>query len=188
MSYFEEIEAHFASRRGTPFVVSAKDWALMKKWNEDGIPLPVVLEAMDSVFDKADANGRKVNGLSFFRHAVKELWDERKELRVGDENVAPEAGADDLLDALASRLPPVAASFAPRIRELAALRSVPAIEEKLIDLEHELIGALATDELRVLASQIDVAGLDEKTRARTIEANLRRVVREKFELPRLTLF
>ena len=27
--YFTDIEAHFAQRRGTPFVLSAKDWALM---------------------------------------------------------------------------------------------------------------------------------------------------------------
>ena len=188
MSYFEEIEAHFAARRGTPFIVNAKDWALMKKWNDEGIPLPVVLEAMDAVFDKADANGRKVNGLSFIKHAVKETWDERKELRVGDADVAPEAGADALLDALAARLPDVAASFAPRIRELASLRSIPLIEEKLIDLEEELIGALATDELRAEAASIAVGKLDEKTRARTIEANLRRIVRDRFEVPRLTLF
>jgi len=34
----------------------------------------------------------------------------------------------------------------------------------------------------------DTSRLDEKTRARTEEANLRRLVREKFGLPRLTLF
>ena len=28
--YFEDIEAHFAARRGTPFILSAKDWVLMK--------------------------------------------------------------------------------------------------------------------------------------------------------------
>jgi len=33
-----------------------------------------------------------------------------------------------------------------------------------------------------------VADLDDKTRQRTYEANLRRAVREKFVLPRLTLF
>ncbi|HEX6177152.1 MAG TPA: hypothetical protein VF057_02240, partial [Thermoanaerobaculia bacterium] len=34
----------------------------------------------------------------------------------------------------------------------------------------------------------DPAKLDEKTRARTEEANLRRIVRARFGLPRLTLF
>ena len=46
--YYTEIESHFALRRGTPFVLSAKDWHLMKRWNDDGIPLPIVIEAIES--------------------------------------------------------------------------------------------------------------------------------------------
>jgi hypothetical protein len=34
----------------------------------------------------------------------------------------------------------------------------------------------------------EASSLDEKTRARTEEANLRRLIRERFDLPRLTLF
>jgi hypothetical protein len=49
--YFTEIESHFAFRRGTPFVLNAKDWSLMKGWAEEGIPLAVVIEAIDAVFD-----------------------------------------------------------------------------------------------------------------------------------------
>jgi hypothetical protein len=45
----------------------------MKKWHEDGIPLPVVIEALDSVFEKQEAKGKKVNSLSYCKHAVKEL-------------------------------------------------------------------------------------------------------------------
>jgi len=82
--YFEEIEGHFAARRGTPFILSAKDWALMKSWHDEGVPLPVVIEAIDSVFEKNETSGRqkKINSLSYCRHAVKELWDERRELTV----------------------------------------------------------------------------------------------------------
>ena len=47
-TYFQEIEAHFALRRGTPFILNAKDWALMKKWHDDGVPLPIVIEAIDT--------------------------------------------------------------------------------------------------------------------------------------------
>ena len=37
--YYNEIESHFALRGGTPFILSAKDCALMKKWHGEGVPL-----------------------------------------------------------------------------------------------------------------------------------------------------
>ena len=187
--YFTEIESHFALRRGTPFVVNPKDWALMQEWQAAGIPLSVVIEAIDAVFDRFDATERKVNGLSFVKYAVKELWKERKELQVGAENASPEENVEPLLEALAARLPASASSFAPRIRELARERSVPKVEEQLMELEQELIDSLLplAEDLRSEARAL-TSGADEKTRARTEQAHLRRLVREKFGLPRLTLF
>src|SRR5437764_938195 len=77
MDYFGEIESHFASKRGTTFVLNAKDWALMKEWHEAGVPLPVVIEAIDTVFEKAAERKKVVNSIHYCKHAVKELWDER---------------------------------------------------------------------------------------------------------------
>lgn len=189
--YFQEIEAHFASRRGTPFVLNAKDWALMKSWSDAGVPLPVVIEAIDSVFDKREAQGKKVNSLSYCKHAIKELWHERKELQIGAEGAVPEESPSILLEALAASFEgsahEVVRTFAPRVRELAREQSVPRIEERLMELEQEVIDAVATDALRAEARALG-AGANEKTRARTEEAHLRRLVREAFELPRLTLF
>ena len=199
-TYFQEIEAHFALRRGTPFILNAKDWALMKKWYEDGVPLPIVIEAIDAVFERNETSGRKkvISSLSYCRHSIKELWNERQNLYVGAGDVAPEAGPEALLDALAGQLEDstVAAPFAARVRALASEKSVPKIEERLIDLERELVDAfIAADPAAIAAIRADIAvalgdtsKLDEKTRARTEEANLRRLVREKFGLPRLTLF
>lgn len=182
--YFQEIEAHFARRRGTPFVVNAKDWALMKKWHEDGVPLPVVIEALDSVFDKQEAKGRKVNSLSYCKHAVKELWDERRELAIGGEGAVPEEDPAARLEELAAALPAV---WGERVRALRG--SVPQIEEQLMALESALIEELlpAAPELRGEAEAL-VAGADEKTRARSLEAHLRRLARERFGIPRLSLF
>lgn len=189
--YFLEIESHFAARRGTPFILSAKDWALMKQWSEAGVPLPVILEAIDSVFDKQEAQGRKVNSLAYCKHAVKELWDERRELQIGAESGVPEDAPGPRLEALAdvlaaSRRPTVVA-FAERVRTLKG--SVPHIEEQLMELETALVDALLPEapELRAEAEAL-VAGSDEKTRARSLEAHVRRLVRERFEIPRLSLF
>lgn len=201
--YFLGIESHFARRRRTPFILSSKDWVLMKKWQEDGVPLPVVIEAIDSVFDKNEAKGAKkvINSLSYCRHAVKELWSERRELHVGSGETSPEQESESLLAQLAQDLEASAApaeaiaEFAPRIRALASERSVPRIEEQLIDLERELVARIVEvsgegEKVRTTVAGLigDRAKLDEKTRVRTEEANLRRVVRDRFALPRLTLF
>jgi hypothetical protein len=193
--YFLEIEAHFALCRKTPFILSAKDWALMRKWHEDGIPLPVVIEAIDSVFEKNETSGRRktISSLSYCRHAVKEMWDERRDLYVGGSDTTPEASPETRLELLAQRIDE---PFASRVRELAKERSVPRIEERLMEVERELIDALiasAPDEVNalrrdVVASLGDTSKLDPKIRARTEEANLRRLIRERFDLPRLTLF
>ena len=181
VEYFQEIEAHFAARRGTVFILNAKDWALMQKWAADGIPLPIVIEAIDSVFDKQEAAGKKVNSLSYCKHAIKEMWEERKALAVGAENVAPEEDPSSRLEELAALLDATAAAaFAPHVRELASLRSVPRIEEGLMTLEEELIASLASEELREEASRL-------AKEPRAVEAHLRRLVREHYGLPRFTV-
>jgi hypothetical protein len=191
--YFLEIEAHFALRRNTPFVLSAKDWALMQKWRAEGIPLPIVIEAIDTVFEKNETSGRRkvISSLSYCRHAVKELWDARRDLYVGGEDTTPEAAPEAKLEELASRLDE---PFASRVRELGRERSVPRIEERLMEIEREMIDALMASQdaealRREIASSLgDSSKLDPKVRARTEEANLRRRIRERFHLPRLTLF
>lgn len=195
--YFQEIESHFARRRGTAFVFNAKDWSLMKGWADEGIPLSVVIEAIDSVFDKNEARGSKrvVSSLSYCRHAVKEIWSERRELHVGGEDSSPEENGGVRLEQLASALESAddasVRAFGQRVRALSAEKSVPRIEEALIALEEELIDAVlkgSGSDLREEAAKIDLSGLDPKVRERTIEANLRRLARDRFSIPRLTLF
>lgn len=196
--YFLEIEAHFAGRRGTPFVLNSKDWALMKQWQEEGVPLPVVIEAIDSVFQKNEEKGSRkvINSLSYCRHAVKELWADRRDLQVGALESTPEEGAGALLETLAEEVEATAAAvgaeFAARIRSLTSESSIPRIEERLIELEEELIDALlaASPDRESIQEEAHAlsAGANEKSRLRTETANLRRLVRDRSGVPRLTLF
>lgn len=193
--YFLEIESHFAERRGTPFILSAKDWVLMQKWAADAIPLPVVIEAIDSVFEKAAERKKIVNSLSYCRHAVKELWEERKELQVGANASVPEEGSEATLERLALAIAPVDEEIAAEIRGLAREQSVPAIEDRLIEVERRLmeraIARLPQAEVGAMRQEIATmlgASLDEKTRKRTEEAMLLRMVRERLGVPRLSLF
>lgn len=181
-------------RRGTPFVMNARDWALMKSWSAEGVPLAVVIEAIDSVFEKNEAKGtqKKINSLSYCRHAVKELWTERRELQIGAQEAAPEENVEAALETLAQSVASVSAGFADRIRGLAPEKSVPRIEERLMELEEELLDVLLAtsgeaDSLRAEAKAL-ASGADDKSRARAEQAHLRRLARERFALPRLTLF
>src|SRR2546423_12146646 len=127
--YFLEVEAHFAHLRNTPFILSAKDWALMQRWRDEGIPLSIVIEAIDSVFEKNETSGRRkvISSLSYCRHAVKELWDERRNLYVGGSEQTPESAPAAVLEDLARRLEtsPMAGKFANRVRSLISEKSVP---------------------------------------------------------------
>jgi|SRR5437763_3823983 len=168
----------------------------MKKWHDDGVPLPVVLEAIDAVFEKNETSGRRkvISSLSYCKHAVREIWEDRKNLYVGAGETTPETAVAAALEALASQLESseLAAPFAPRVR--ASSGSVPKIEEQLLEIERELLDtAMAAADLTALRQEIvaslgDTSRIDEKTVARTVEANLRRLVRERFGLPRLSLF
>jgi len=208
--YFLEIEARFAERRGTPFIFSAKDWALARGWQDDGVPLSIVIEAIDTVFERNESSGRRkvISSLSYCRHAVKELWNERKELYVGGHEVAPEAATGTILEELAAAIEESASSLqeapasllrgaAATVRTYGSQQSVPRIEESLMQLEHSLIeeltATLPASELESVRAEVRaaLAGMpakDDATRRRTEEANLRRVVRERFNLPRLSLF
>jgi hypothetical protein len=208
--YFLEIESHFALLRQTPFIFSAKDWALMKSWHESGIPLAVVIEAMDTCFQKREETSRRriISSLSYCRHAVEQIWRDRKDLYVGRNEAVPETDASSQLDELAAVLRQAVAeaeveaaaaigAAADAVSALNRSRSIPNLEEDLMAIEETLFTTLAaalTPEARAeldakLERQLKSAGkIDEKTQERTRRANERRLLRDRFQIPRLSLF
>lgn len=208
--YFLEIESHFAARRGTPFIFSGKDWALMKSWKEEGIPLPLVLEAIDSCFRRKEETPRRrtISSLSYCRHAVREMWDERKDLLVGSSESVPERGAGGILEDLAKGLedaggaaetPELARLLragAGAVRALPPTEAVPHLEERLIEIERSLLDALMSALPEAAAKELaaDVAKslaghkLDPAVAERTRTANLMRLMRRRLGIPRLSLF
>lgn len=207
--YFLEVESHFASRRGTPFVFSARDWALLKRWQEEEIPLAVVIEAIDVCFDKTSKTGRRrtISSLSYCKHAVKDLWEERKDLLVGSQTSLPEQDPSGRLQALAAELETSGAGQSAQLSDvlsraassILSMRptSAPHIEESLMQLEQKLIAevlsALDDESRRSIEQELDRAlsgfgDLRSDVLSATREANLRRLLRARFSIPRLTLF
>lgn len=205
--YFLEIEAEFARLRNTPFVFSARDWSLMQKWYEEGIPLPVVIEALQKAFERKRELGsrRDISSLSYCRGAVRNLWKERQSMRVGAAGDLPEADVAGRLETLIGTLSdslqgvdgwaePTIRGVVQRLRDLKPT-SVPQVEESLIEIESEMITALAEAMPRKLNEQIrrqidetPAESDDPAVRERIRRSMTARELRRSLRLPRLTLF
>lgn len=84
--YFSSIEEHFARLRETPLLLSSKDWCLIQKWKEDGIPLSVVLQGLNRTFDKFKKGAqkrKKINSIAYCAQEVLSAWEEYKEFLIG---------------------------------------------------------------------------------------------------------
>ena len=95
-SYFSEIEDTFIRRRGKHLMLSPIDWALIESWKERGVPLHVVLRAIEHAFDSYESKKHKrtVKSLLYCQEEVEAQYAEWLESRVGShdgEGVAEEA-------------------------------------------------------------------------------------------------
>lgn len=85
-NYFTEVEEEFVRRRGKPLLVSPMDWALIESWKNAGIPLHVVLRAINSAFDSYESRSRrfrKVNSIFYCQQEVEATYAEYQLSQVG---------------------------------------------------------------------------------------------------------
>jgi hypothetical protein len=101
--------------------VSPQDVALVDVWWDAGVPLAVVLRALEEVFERRRAAGssRPVGSLGYCRHAVEAAFEEWKESRLGARRLAVGAAGRE------AAIAPQAAAFL-RARQ-AALEGAAAI-------------------------------------------------------------
>ena len=96
-NYFTEIEDAFVRRRGKHLFLSPMDWALMETWQQQGIPLHIVLRGVEKSFDSYEARPRKrsVKTLLYCQEEVEAQYAEWVEAHVGSstssENAQPES-------------------------------------------------------------------------------------------------
>lgn len=94
-SYFSEIEDTFIRRRGKHLMLSPMDWALIEGWKERGLPLHVVVRAIEHAFDSHDSKKqrRTVKTLLYCQEEVEAQYAEWLQSRVGS-NEQPDAERD----------------------------------------------------------------------------------------------
>ena len=144
--YFRAVEEEFVRRRGAAMLLSPRDWSLIGEWKEAGVPLRVVLQAINNIFDAFERRapaGRRINSLSYCKQEVLALHDLYRTLRAveagrprGPGEAAGSSAAVRHLGRLARRIRDsmALASEAGRDRLVASLARVGA-ELKLVRKE-----------------------------------------------------
>jgi hypothetical protein len=210
-AYYQAGEAAFVRRRGTPFLLSPRDFSLLKQWRELGVPIEAIEQGIDDAFSRREERGStgRINSLSYCRDAVLAAWERRAASAVGRGTGREDAqGAAEKLARLGAELaelerrrPDLSAPVASARRSaerLAGGAKVPGeIEESLARLDRRLASslydALPEGERREVDAEVERqlaplrARMDEETARRTARALTRRLLRERLELPRLSL-
>jgi len=208
-AYYRAVEDHFAALRGTPFLFSPKDFALLRGWWQEGIPLAAVLSGIGEVWERRrERHEDPISSLSYCRHAVRRHAKTLSAARVGAGGEGPGvdmgaslAGLSAKVDEAASRwreVPIVAAVLHDLGRALATLPKdldPAAVDGILSELEFTtldaLMGALPVQQAeridREVADDLGTLKVEPDVKERTRRALLLKKVRRLVGLPRLEL-
>jgi hypothetical protein len=212
-AFYAAGEAAFIARRGTPFLLSPKDFALLKEWRALGIPIEAVESGIDDAFTRREERGAtgRVNSLSYCRDAVLSSWERRSETAVGrgagraeteaidvGERLARLAGALDTVARVHPELTERLDSAGRSLDRLAASgKTAGEVESSLARLDRrlakDLYETLSEERRSRLESIVEELlakariKMDRETEDKTRRALARRTLREELALPRLTL-
>jgi hypothetical protein len=209
LAYYRAVEDHFAALRGTPFLFSPKDFALLRSWWKEGVPLAGVLAGIGEIWERRrEREADPVSSLSYCRHAVARQAKRLASARVGAASGEKPLDVAEAIRALARSVAETAASWGGEPQVAAVLRDLEravstlpedgrpsALDETLADLEFTsldaLLGALPQDRRDAIASEVEqeLAGLEltDDVRKRTRHALLVKALRRLIGLPRLEL-
>jgi hypothetical protein len=216
-NYFTEIEDAFIRRRGKNLLLSPLDWALIEGWQERGIPLHIVLRAIESVFDgfeRQPNQNRTIKSLFYCREEVEAQFAEWTASQVGSQNndkadyqfsreavVEHIERARDRLRSIGSPdLKEDLERAAARLEELLANLGddLEYIDRTLYDVESFLDHALLTntdkEHLKRLKKEVTSqlrlykSAMDKEAYKNTFDLMLLKLLREDLGIPRLGLF
>jgi hypothetical protein len=216
--YATLLEEVFIAERGTPFLLSAKDWTLIRSWRERGIPADTAARAIKETFERRRARGGagKISSVAYCENAVEERWEMERRGLVGRGDGRRDAAAPPADDALArlvgalgawepsegSALDSGAVSAAvdkagQKVAALSPSAARDELEEELLSIETALTRAVkkalteagaARVEENVAADLGEMPGVAHAIVERTRRALERRELRRVAGLPALSLF
>lgn len=157
-NYFTEVEEEFVRRRGKPLLVSPMDWALIESWQNAGIPLHIVIRAINRAFDAYDARPRKfrkVNSVFYCQQEVESTFADYRLSQVGGDPAGSKEKPQKQQKDKSSKQQEIADAFPKRL-----------LLDFLARSESELSGASA---LAASANRTEIESAIERARARLIE-------------------
>ena len=154
-NYFTEVEEEFVRRRGKPLLVSPLDWALIESWKNAGIPLHIVIRAINRAFDAYDARPRKFRKVNSVFYCQQEVESSFADYRLAQVGGGPEGEKDQVAQAETGRARDDVEAF-PR----------PVLREFLKRSEKELAEAEA---LALTGGRAEVETAITRARARLAE-------------------
>lgn len=85
INYLSTIEDEYSKLRGMPSRLNPVDWQLADNWEQKGIPLRIVLQAMNDVHKKFTETKRpdSINSLKYFKQAVEKQFAEWQSSQIG---------------------------------------------------------------------------------------------------------
>ncbi len=201
--YFQEISQAFLNLRGAPYVLSARDIAVIAAWEEARIPLRVVLEGIrmaEEVNRRGKVGKKRLFSLFFCRTEVERAFAAYKDRRVGRKqkavsrrekvNQARTAAARFL-----SRIPPEIEFLREpfeKAQTLLARRNPPEreIEELEKKIEELIVGRASLEERDSAWRKIEAefAGQSKKVKEEILPVQLVKQARAKYRIPHLSLF
>jgi len=178
-NYFTEIEDTFVRRRGKHLLLSPIDWAMIEGWRDRGIPLHIVIRAIENVFDGFDKNPgpRSIKGLLYCKEEVEAQFLEWSAMQAGkvkdgSTDGSQEFSAERIVEHIEKVVGELQESKNPdlredieraieRLRQLAAEHSndLETADRSLSDIENLLEHSLLTklDPARLTEVEKDIA-------------------------------
>jgi len=210
LTYYRAIEDRFGHLRGTPFLFRPTDFALMRRWWVERVPLAAVLAGLQEVFERRrESSAGPVSSLAYCRHAI--ARHAKRLISTGSAAVEPATfDPGEALARLASQVRAAAARWVEAAAVTANLETLAlaidglptdaepaALEEALNRLEVGALESVAASlptaaatavEASVSAAMRTVKGeTDTATRTRMERAVRLRALRDVLGVPRLEL-
>jgi hypothetical protein len=217
-NYFTEIEDTFVRRRGKHLLLSPIDWAMIEGWRDRGIPLHIVIRAIENVFDGFDKNPgpRSIKGLLYCKEEVEAQFVEWSAMQAGkakegstdgSQEFSPERIVEHIEKVIAeleeSKNPDLREDIEraiERLRQLAREHSndLETADRSLSDIENLLEHSLLTrlDPARLAEVEKDIASqlrpfksqMDPDAYMQTSRVMILKRLRDEEGIPRLSLF
>jgi len=217
-NYFTEIEDTFIRRRAKHLLLSPIDWAMIEGWRDRGIPLHVVIRAIENVFDGFDKNPgpRSIKGLLYCKEEVEAQFLEWSTMQAGKSANGSNDGSiefspERIVEHIDSVIEQLERSVnvelkedieraISRLKQLAVDHSnnIEAADQSLSDIENFLEHALLTnlDKARLAAVEKDISAqlrpfksqMQPDAYKQTSRVMILKRLRDEEGIPRLSLF